>query len=380
MKFLFITGGSPACVFAVAPLASAVRNAGHEVFMAANEDLMADVTAAGIAGISMTPHPIKHFVWKDRSGNELSVPWDRAGELRHLGGAFGRMAADGLDTLLELVGDWRPDVVVGAALCYAAPLVAAHLGVPCVRQAWDLTPTVDLDRSAEEELRPELTRLGLERLPAPTLFVDIRPPSLRRPEVPDGLAMRWAQGSRQRRLERWMYTRSGDRPRVLVTAGSRPYIPQHVDLLPRLTKTLSTSDIEVLLAGPQELVESIGDGLGEVRAGWIPLEVALPTCDLIVHHGGGGTTMGALRVGVPQLMLPRSNYQIESTRPVAEFGAGLLLAPGEDTIEEIEKGCRELLSNPSYAGRAGQLSAEIATLPSPADVVGRLENLAATAP
>ena len=44
MRFLFITGGSPACVFAVAPLASAVRNAGHEVFMAANEDLIPDVT------------------------------------------------------------------------------------------------------------------------------------------------------------------------------------------------------------------------------------------------------------------------------------------------------------------------------------------------
>ena len=161
----------------------------------------------------------------------------------------------------------------------------------------------------------------------------------------------------------------------LVTAGSRPYIPQHVDLLPRLTSMLSTSDIEVLLAGPEDLVESIGDGLGDVKAGWIPLEVALPTCDLMVHHGGGGTTMGALRVGVPQLMLPRSNYQIGSTRPVAEFGAGLMLTPGEDTLEEIEKSCLELLSNPSYAERAGQLSAEIATLPSPAEVVGTLENL-----
>lgn len=377
MRFLFITGGSPACVFAVAPLASAVRNAGHEVFMAANEDLMADVTGAGVPGISMTPHPVKHFVWKDRAGTELTVPWDREGELLHLGRAFGRMAAAGLDVLLELVGDWRPDLVVGGALSYAAPLVAAHLGVPYVRHAWDMTPTTDLDPGAEEELQPELRRLGLDRLPAPALFVDIRPPSLRgadTPEVPNSLTMRWVPGSRQRRLERWMYTRQGDRPRALVTAGSRPYIPQHVDLLPRLTKTLSASGVEVLLAGPQELVEGLGGGLGEVKAGWIPLEVAARTCDLMVHHGGGVTTMGALNVGLPQLMLPRSNYQIDSTRDVAAFGAGLMLTPGEDTIEEIEKGCLELLSNPSYASRAGHLAAEIATLPSPAEVVGSLED------
>ncbi|HEU5472963.1 MAG TPA: glycosyltransferase [Actinophytocola sp.] len=375
MRFLFITGGSPACVFAVAPLASAARNAGHEVFMAANEDLIPDVTGAGIPGISMTPHPVKHFVWKDRAGNELSVPWDRQGELRHLGGAFGRMAADSLDVLLELAGDWRPDIVVGGALSYAAPLLAAHLGVPSVRHAWDMTPTTDLDPGAAEELAPELRRLGLDRVPEPDLFVDITPPSLRRADAPDGLTMRWAPGSRQRRLERWMYTRTDDRPRALVTAGSRPYIPAHVDLLPRLTRTLSAAGIEVLLAGPQELVESLGAGLDEVKAGWIPLEVAARTCDLMVHHGGGVTTMGALNVGIPQLMLPKSNYQVESTQPVAEFGAGLLLTRDQDTIEEIEKCCLELLSNPSYASRAGQLAAEIATLPPPAEVVGTLENL-----
>jgi UDP:flavonoid glycosyltransferase YjiC (YdhE family) len=241
-----------------------------------------------------------------------------------------------------------------------------------------MTPTTDLDPGAEEELAPELRRLGLDRVPEPDLFVDIRPPSLRRDDSPDGLTMRWVPGSRQRRLERWMYTRSDHRPRALITAGSRPYIPAHVDLLPRLTKTLSAAGIEVLLAGPQELVESLGDGLGEVRAGWIPLEVAARTCDLMVHHGGGVTTMGALNVGIPQLMLPKSNYQIESTRPVAEFGAGLMLTPEQDTIEEIEKCCLDLLSNPSYASRARELSAEIATLPPPAEVVGVLENLVTT--
>jgi UDP:flavonoid glycosyltransferase YjiC (YdhE family) len=31
----------------------------------------------------------------------------------------------------------------------------------------------------------------------------------------------------------------------------------------------------------------------------------LPLVDLIVHHGGTGTVLGALQAGLPQLLLPK---------------------------------------------------------------------------
>ncbi|MET7935540.1 hypothetical protein [Streptomyces sp. NPDC005322] len=40
MKILFVASGSPATVFALAPLATAARNAGHDVFMGAVEDMV----------------------------------------------------------------------------------------------------------------------------------------------------------------------------------------------------------------------------------------------------------------------------------------------------------------------------------------------------
>lgn len=47
-----------------------------------------------------------------------------------------------------------------------------------------------------------------------------------------------------------------------------------------------------------------------------------PRVDLIVHHGGAGTTAAALRSGVPQLVVPHIVDQFFHGRRVAELGVG----------------------------------------------------------
>jgi len=47
-----------------------------------------------------------------------------------------------------------------------------------------------------------------------------------------------------------------------------------------------------------------------------------PRVDLIVHHGGAGTTAAALRSGVPQLIVPHIVDQFFHGRRIAELGAG----------------------------------------------------------
>jgi UDP:flavonoid glycosyltransferase YjiC (YdhE family) len=44
--------------------------------------------------------------------------------------------------------------------------------------------------------------------------------------------------------------------------------------------------------------------------------------DLLVHHGGAGTTAAALRSGVPQLVVPHIVDQFFHGRRVAELGLG----------------------------------------------------------
>jgi glycosyltransferase len=373
LKILVIPGGSPATVFALVPLATAARNAGHEVFVAAIDDMVPAVTGAGLPAVSVTPHSIQHFIFTERDGSPSVVPQQPEEQELHTGRWFARMAVASLPALTDLARDWRPDVVVGGTMSYAAPLLAAHLGVPFVRQTWDTTDARRIHLGAVRELRPELTELGLDDLPEPDLLIDICPPSLRPAGLDGARPMRWIPGNAQRRLEPWMYRRP-ERHRICVTAGSR-VMPGNTDFLRGLLHGASALDAEVVVAAPEELAAPLRAEFPGLRAGWLPLDVLAPTCDLIVHHAGGVTGLTAMNAGVPQLLIPRGANFVAPSRRVAAFGAAVTLLPGEDTAQAVPEACQEILSNPSYRKRAAELSAEIAELPLPADVLGHLETL-----
>ncbi|MFI6209906.1 hypothetical protein ACIBAI_26595 [Streptomyces sp. NPDC051041] len=100
--------------------------------------------------------------------------------MRFGGRGFGRLAAHSLPSLSALAAVWRPDVVIGGTLSFAAPLLAARLGIPGVRQAWDLGEPAEMDHGAVEELAPEL---GADALAEPALRVHLGPRRLLAPEL-----------------------------------------------------------------------------------------------------------------------------------------------------------------------------------------------------
>jgi len=78
----------------------------------------------------------------------------------------------------------------------------------------------------------------------------------------------------------------------------------------------SLQDKDFLAAGGTDCVAScpvfrvrlaeIGDVPENVIVrSWVPQADLLRLVDVIVHHGGSGTTLGALTVGAPQLILPQ---------------------------------------------------------------------------
>jgi glycosyltransferase len=342
MRFLFTAGGSAAVVFGMAPLATAARNAGHDVLMTAEEPLVDTAAAIGIPAVA-TPPP--------------------------------GMAAARLDALLDLAEDWPADVVVGG-LSYVPGLVAAHLKVPYVRSYWGISPL-----RAEEGLPALLARMGLTGPPEHDMFIDVCPPCLRPSPAADAQPMRWIPRNRQARLEPWMYTRPEDRRRVLITSGSRiPLLRTAGDSLRQLVDRLTREGAEVVIAAPDGAAAEFGAAPGDVRIGWIPLDVVAPTCDLVVHHGGAATAMTFMNAGVPQLITPEVGYAKVVGRDIAGFGGALVVLPqeepGRDPAEVIAAGCREILATPRYAERARILAKEIAALPTPEEVVRTLEALA----
>jgi len=378
VRILFLTGGSPATVFGLVPLATAARNAGHEVFMGSTAEMMPFVAGAGLPAVALTTLTRRDFVSSDQAPQ---MPADPTAQMRLVGSWYGRLAEACLDTLDGLGRDWRPDLVVGGTLAYAAPVFAAKAGIPYVRHMWDTMEPTGYDDGAAAHLRPVLAAIGHDDLPTPDLWIDICPPSLRPPTAPPAELMRWIPGNQQRPLEPWMYTR-GERRRVCVTAGSRVTNDERLaflgvtgERLSRLMKSVAALDVEIVIAAPEEVAAHLRAELG-VRAGWIPLDVLAPTCSVIVHHDGGLTALTAMIAGVPQLCIPKLASSVAPAQRLAASGAAITLLDGQDSPEQIAAACERLLSDPSYAARARALSEEIAGLRSPADMVGSLEQLA----
>ena len=100
----------------------------------------------------------------------------------------------------------------------------------------------------------------------------------------------------------------------------------------------------------------------------------LPTCRLIVHHGGSGTTAAPLHFGVPQLVLPSFADNPLSAARVVERGVGLSHDPTTLDVATAQTLVRRLLEEPAFATAAAEVAAEMAAQPSPAAIVRRVED------
>ncbi|MFL6118742.1 glycosyltransferase [Actinophytocola sp.] len=375
MKVIVIAGITPSTFFAHVSLATALRDAGHQVMVTgADDDVIPTIAAAGLPAVpAMEPGLTRKQIFAEAG---LSRVPDDAVEREYMAGRwFALIEKRPLDALLTFAKDWRPDVVIGGMLAYGAPLLATRLGVPYVRQAWDIHTPKLFDEGATYQLREELAELGLDALPEPDMLIDITPPSMRTPDSEPAQLMRWIPGNSQCRLEPWMYTK-GAATRIGVTVGTGVADYDQYDFVQGIVKNVATLDVEVAVAVPEAAVPVLRERLdGNVRVGWVPLDILARTCDVLVHQSGGSTMMTALSIGVPQVLTPHAGQlrPAEMARRVVEAGAGLMLPAEQTTTELIAKHCQEIISNPSYAAAAAGLAEEIAALPLPAEVARRIE-------
>ncbi|WP_069768268.1 MULTISPECIES: glycosyltransferase [unclassified Streptomyces] len=368
MRILFISGGSRGAVFPLVPLATAARNAGHEVFVGVTENTLPAVASAGLPGVSLTSGTMPQFMYQDREGNPAVEPDDPDEWNLFNGHGMGRLAAASLEGLVPLIERWRPDVIVGGSLSYAAPIIAAHFKIPFVRHALNMGEPANIDLGATAELAPELEKFGLADIPGEDLFIDICPPSVRPEDAIPAQSMRYVPYNTHKKLDPWMYTRP-EVPRVLVSAGSRVTPDYELPELRALVEKVARLGLEMVIAVPDEVASLLEPLPAGVRAGWLPVDVLMRSSDLLVHRGGGNTMLSAMTAGIPQLVIPAMPKQVGMTENLVEYGAAKMLLDGEDTAEAIAGACQELLKEPSYLKRSQAIAQEIAQLPNPSEVV-----------
>jgi MGT family glycosyltransferase len=105
---------------------------------------------------------------------------------------------------------------------------------------------------------------------------------------------------------------------------------------------------------------------------YLPHALLLPRCDLVVSQGGAGVMFGALAHGLPQLLLPQGAEQFINADACRNAGAALSLVGAEVTVESVAAAVSRLLTEPTFAARAGAVRAEVESMPSADDVLTTL--------
>ncbi|MGH3621528.1 MAG: nucleotide disphospho-sugar-binding domain-containing protein [Sciscionella sp.] len=144
----------------------------------------------------------------------------------------------------------------------------------------------------------------------------------------------------------------------------------------------SSLDIELVATLNPAQLASVSRVPGNVRVvDYLPLNQLLPTCSVIIHHGGGGTFAAAVAEKVPQLITPGMGAdRVETATYVADRGAGLLgpyLDGADFSVDLLKRQLGRLLDEPSFKDGAAELYDEMTATPSPNDAVPELERLTA---
>ncbi|WP_019869657.1 glycosyltransferase family protein [Salinispora oceanensis] len=113
------------------PLAHALRSAGHEVLGGAHTEFTPLLINAGVPAVGAPRRSPRDYRLL-REGRLVPLSSDLDERAQVLGTLGARIAADGYHELVHLAQSFRPDLIIGGPLAYAAPLLATKLNSPFV--------------------------------------------------------------------------------------------------------------------------------------------------------------------------------------------------------------------------------------------------------
>jgi glycosyltransferase len=295
--------------------------------------------------------------------------------------------------VLDFARDWRPHLVVHDAVTFAGLVAGAVLGVPTAATLWG---NIAIPRHQRDPLTGELAedftalfeRFGAAPKPEPDVWIDPCPPRMGLPSPEPRLTTGFVPYNGPGGCPDWLRVPPGRR-RVCVTWGittGRIQTDGDPDVFDQVVEAVSGLDAEVVFALSAAQRERLGADTGDVRVvEALPLHLLLPSCAAVVHQGGGGTTMTSVWSGTPQLIVSPRPEQMMTGDRLQQLGVARHLVRTELTADPaagtkaLREALLDLLDDTAYARRAAELRGEQRAQPTPADLVPRLEELAASA-
>ncbi len=379
MRILFSARPAYGHVYPMMPLALTAREAGHHVEFATAGQFLPKLQSLGF-----TTHPVGLTIEEARDELVGSAPGDgmpKGDDGRPDLDTGGRLFIDVLARhtaadLMPIIGDIAPDVVVYENGEFGAAVVAAAAGVPAICHS--ISP-----RLPDEVIRL-LAGTRLDELwayygksPAPIdvftgdVYLDIFPAMMQQPSIladPARMRLRpipWSEPSAP--TPPWVGGQSN--PLVYLTLGT---VVATDDVLLPVIEGLAGMDVDVLVALGSAAGNELGPLPGNVHLEPFVHQVAvLRHADLVVHHGGSGTVLGALALNKPQVILPKGADQFFNADVMAAAGLARVLEPRNvtaDAVATLAKAALDERDRPLVQA----VHDEIVAMPDPSVVVERL--------
>lgn len=381
MRVLFTCRPLDGHYYPMRPLMAALVGAGDDVAVATGQPLLASAQAEGFVGFKAgldndDPTVVHHR--KILGG----LP---AEEIRRYAYTDFFVRAElppreaDLQTAFE---SFEPDLVVHETAELAGPLVATVQRVPYASHSYGVLLRPEVAALAGAAAAPYWRARGLEPHPLAGLYehlyLDICPPTLQIPAiraVKSVQAIGQTKGAASLSDIPWL-ERLSDRPIVYVSLGT--VYNRNAAVFQTLLAGLRGEDLNVVVTVGRDNDPSM---LGPQPANvvvhrFVPQAQLLPHCSAVVTHGGAGSVLGALRFGLPVLVVPQGADHFYNAERIAAAGAGASLPPADLTPAAVRSAVRELLDNPMHREAAQRVRAEFDAMPEPADIRPRLLELA----
>ena len=170
--------------------------------------------------------------------------------------------------------------------------------------------------------------------------------------------------------------RRGGRPLVHLTLGT-VFHQESGDLFTRVLAGVGDGDVDVVVTVGREINPAeLGPSANHVHvARFLPQTLLLPHCDLVVSHGGSGTVVNALALGVPLVLLPMGADQPWNADRSEALGVGVVLDPVTASPTDIGAAVAQVLTSPRYREAALRMREEALSLPTAAEAAALVEQL-----
>jgi UDP:flavonoid glycosyltransferase YjiC (YdhE family) len=373
MRVMFTSCPMSGHFLPMVPLARQIQAEDHDLVFCVSDDLASTVASSGfpvvvVGGLTRE--------WMASEGNRRGparTTLARTDKWRHGTSTFAYRAEAFVEPLIDIVDQWQPDVIVHEPAEFAAAIAATVRGLPHVTHSWGALRESQWGELRAELMAPVWGRFGLVPLlhggDYEYLYFDICPPSLRSPAlngIPTARPLRPDAPGPATRPPDWLAGLPKDRT-LYVTMGTLPVFNTEMTLLRMVVEGLARHDVNVIVTvGNNNDPEELGPQPPNVRVErYVPQEDVLPFVTGVICHGGSGTMFGALRQGIPLLMIPLGADQFQNADACTKAGVGRAVDVETLTTDLVTSEAAVLLDDTSYRYRSEAVRDEIRAMPGP---------------